>query len=187
MVLVACTRTDTSVPHLGLGENMNEVKSDEFRVELSAEEVWAKLSDLSVAHFYVPGLTGTKVTTENAQGVGASRQVFSKRPPMDETVIEWEEQSGMLLRLHYGEKDNWGPFTRVFYRYGMRADGDGTVLQNAMSFELKGGKLGQLLGGGLISKAFRKTLNEVTLAQKLYYETGEQVTPEILKAAAKTP
>ena len=183
MVLVACTPADTSVPRLEVNEYMNEVNSDEFRVEQAADVVWAKLSDLSVAHFYVPGLTGTKVTTENARGVGASRQVFSKRPPMDETVIEWEEGAGMLLRLHYGEKDNWGPFTRVFYRYGMRADGDGTVLQNSMSFELKGGKLGHMLGSSLISKAFRKTLNEVTLAQKLYYETGEQVTPEILKAA----
>ncbi|MEM8499301.1 MAG: SRPBCC family protein [Pseudomonadota bacterium] len=162
---------------------MNEVKSDEFRVEQAADVVWAKLSDLSVAHLYVPGLTGTKVTTENAQGVGASRQVFSKRPPMDETVIEWKEGAGMLLRLHHGEKDNWGPFKQVFYRYGMRADGDGTILQNSMSFELKGGKLGQVLGGGLISKAFHKTLNDVTLAQKLYYETGEQVTPDNLKAA----
>ncbi|MFK7733021.1 MAG: SRPBCC family protein, partial [Pseudomonadales bacterium] len=85
---------------------MNEVKSDEFRVAQSADEVWAKLSDLSVAHLYVPGLTGTKVTTDIAQGIGASRQVFSKRPPMDETVIEWSEREGMFLRLHYGEKNN---------------------------------------------------------------------------------
>ncbi len=162
---------------------MQEVKSDVFRVAQPAEQVWEKLRDLRVAHLYVPGLTGTKVTTEIAEGVGASRQVFSKRPPMDETVIEWVEREGMLLRLHYGEKNNWGPFTQVYYRYGMRADGEDTILQNAMRYQLKGGKLGQILGGGLMSKAFRKTLNDVTLAQKLYYETGERVTPEILEAA----
>ena len=66
---------------------MKEVIGPAIKVDQAPADVWAKLSDLSVAHYYVPGLTGTEITTELTQGVGASRKVLSKRPPMDENPL----------------------------------------------------------------------------------------------------
>lgn len=162
---------------------MREALGALVQVALPIDQVWAKLSDFSLAHNYVPGITGVEITTDNTSGLGASRKVFSKRPPMDETVVEWTEGQGFLMRLHFGDKDDWGPFKQVFFRYGVRADGDSSCLQNAMRFELKGGVLVNSLAGPLIQSAFKKSLNDITLAQKLFYETGEPVTPARLKAA----
>lgn len=162
---------------------MHEVIGPALRVEQPLAEVWAKLSDLGVAHNYVPGLTGCEITTELQQGVGASRKVMSKRPPMDETVLEWVEQERMLLRLHFGDQHAWGPFKEAFFQYGIKPDGNATILQNSMRFELKGGAIGNLLGGALMRKAFAASLLDVTHAQRLYYQSGERVTAAQLKAA----
>ncbi len=158
-------------PPSNAGKELLEVIGPEVSVAMPRSEVWQLLADLSLAHHYVPGLTGTEITSEQQQGLGASRQVFSKRPPMDETVVEWQEGEGFLLRLHYGPQHAWGPFAEAFFRYGIK---DGaiqhtTLLQNAMLFRLKGGAVGAALGNLLMRKVFKSTLAKVTQAQAAFY------------------
>jgi hypothetical protein len=60
------------------------------------------LRDLSVAHRCVPGLVRTQIRTVQTAGVGASRRVYRKGDrSLDETVIEWEDGHGFLLRLDF--------------------------------------------------------------------------------------
>jgi len=189
LVLVAVLFIATVAPiFLNKGApKVKEVIGPAIKVDQAPADVWAKLSDLSVAHYYVPGLTGTEITTELTQGVGASRKVLSKRPPMDETVLEWNEESSIFLRLHYGKQFAWGPFKEAYFRYSIRPDGSGaTLLENSMRFELKGGAITNTLFGALMGKAFSSTLLDVTVAQRLYYETGEQVSAEQIKLAKQS-
>ncbi len=52
-----------------------------------------------------------------------------------------------------------------------------------MRYEMGLGFLGGLLDKLLLRKFMLAQLEDVTLAQKLYYESGERVTPDMLKTA----
>lgn len=160
---------------------MNEVSS-EIEADMSMQQAWGKLRDLSVAHNYVQGLTKTEITTERREGVGASRKVYSKsRPPMDETVVVWDEGHGFLLKLHQGDNDAQGPFKRSFFSYALEHAGTNTVLRNSMQYEMKWGLFGVILDKLFLRKVFRAVVRDVVIAQKAFYESGEATTAEKLK------
>lgn len=160
---------------------MNEVSS-EIEADISMQEAWEKLRDLSVPHNYVQGLTNTEITTDQREGVGASRKVFSeKRPPMDETVVVWDEGHGFLLKLHHGDSDAQGPFKRSFFRYTIEHAGNGTLLKNSMEYEMKWGLAGVILDKLILRKVFRAVVRDVLIGQKAFYESGEAVSADKLK------
>ena len=150
---------------------------------LPIEQAWEKLSDLSKAHYYVPDLTASDITTEETTGVGASRIVRSSRPPMIETVIEWNEGEGFLLRLHHDKGEGMPPlFSKATFRYSLSKESDSTTrLTNTLSYDMKYGPFGLLLGK-LIEGTMHKMQKQVTVGQRLYYETGEKVKLEDVKA-----
>lgn len=146
---------------------------------VSIEHAWEKLSDLSQAHQYVPDLTGTKITTESKQGVGTSRLVYSNRAPLIETVIEWEEGSRFLLKLHTKQGDEVPPlFKRASFEYAISEESASqTRLSNTMNFEMKWGAVGTLLAK-LLVPTVQKMHEQIVIGQKLYYETGKKVVKE---------
>ena len=74
------------------------------RVPMSIETAWQRLRDLSLAKDYVPGLTDSRITTEQKEGVGTSRIVSNPQfGDMNETVIVWDEGCGFTIRLHQGD------------------------------------------------------------------------------------
>lgn len=162
---------------------MREVKGPVLPLNMSMADAWSRLADMSKAHLYVPGLTDVKITTEATTGVGASRKVFGRGSPMDETVVEWNEGEGYLLLLHFGEKRNWGPFQEAYFHYSLVEQDGQASLSNAMSFVPKGAALFGWLLYPLFEKVFAKSLLEVSLAQRLFYQTGERVPAESLAQA----
>ena len=136
---------------------------------------WQKLSDLSQAHLYVPDLTGTEITTDTKTGVGTSRRVYSQRSPLIETVVEWNEGSGFILKLQNDKGDGVPPmFSRASFSYELSAESDTTTrLSNSMAFDMKWGALGNLLAK-LIIKPMQQMQDQIVYGQRLYYETGEQ-------------
>ena len=73
----------------------------EVFVELPLSRSWVLLSDLSLAHEYVPGIQRTELVGDKTTGVGASRRVFSsERDYILETVTDWREREGFTLDLH---------------------------------------------------------------------------------------
>lgn len=157
--------------------------------DISIEEAWGKLSDLELAHFYVPDLTSTEITTDLKQGVGASRRVYSNRPTIIETVIEWNEGQGFLLNLQHDKGDGVPPlFSKGNFRYTLTKESDSsTRLTNTLSIEMKWSLFGKLLSK-LIIPTLDKMQNQIVVGQKLFYETSEkanrQQVIEILKQKA---
>ncbi len=158
----------------------------EFEVDLDANQAWQRLRDLSAPDKYVQGLTSVEFTTGRREGVGTSRQVIQgKSLKLDETVTEWREGEGFTLRLQRGDRGPIPPFKQHFFDYGIR-EADGRVfLVNSMRYEVGLGPLGRLLDLLVLRRVLANQLRDVTLAQKIYYETGERVTPEILNAAKR--
>ncbi|MCY1281324.1 Polyketide cyclase / dehydrase and lipid transport [compost metagenome] len=143
--------------------------SHSVTLALTPAAAWNKLRDLSLAPHYVPGLTGCQFHPGPQQGLGASRRVFQKRGQwLDESVIDWQDGSGFLLRLHRGAAGAPVPFREATFRYALQAEGDGCRLTTRMDYRLRGGRLVEWL----LAKAFAKAVRQVTENLKAYYETG---------------
>ena len=156
----------------------------EFEVDLDRNQAWERLRDFTKPDRYVQGLTRVEMTTESQQGVGASRRVTQgKSLVLDETIIEWREGEGFTLRLHRGDRGAMLPFKQHFFDYSINERDGKTYLHNTMRYQLGFGPLGRLLDTLVLRRVIAGQLRDVTLAQKIYYETGESVSPAMLKAA----
>lgn len=161
----------------------NEVSS-QVTINVPRAQAWEKLQDLTLAHNYVPGLVKTEITTELKQGVGASRKVYqTETKGIDETVVEWQDGHGFLIRLHRGDRGAPAPFKEAFFRYRID-DGDSadtTLLTTSMSYTMGMGFIGGLLERLLLKKLFTSVIRDVAISLKQFYESGERVTPAMLK------
>ena len=138
-------------------------------LDLTQQEAWAKLRDLSLAPHYVPGLTGCQFHPGAQEGVGASRRVFRKGGQyLDESVVQWRDGTGFVLRLHKGGNDSPFPFREASFSYALQAEGNATRITLQMSYRLRGGRLAEWL----LAKAFNKVVQQIAENLKAFYETG---------------
>ena len=151
-------------------------------IDLPRAAAWAKLRDLSLAHHYVPGIVKTEIVSEQAQGVGASRYVYrSAKSYIQETVVEWDEGRGFLIRLHKGDKPA-PPFRSAWFRYELDDEGlEKTLFTASLEFDMPWGALGAWLEKKL-EKIVAATVSDVAAAMKLYYETGKPTSAAALKS-----
>lgn len=158
---------------------MPSTASTEVRIAMPPDQAWKKMCDLSKPHFYVPGLTGCQITTAQRQGIGASRRVFQKsRAPMDETVIDWQEGQGFVIRLHNGDRPPM-PFREARFVYRIEADGaGGTIFKPSMIYTVRGAAVGRLLDRLFLNRVICGAVRNVALNLKQYYETGRPSNPD---------
>ncbi|QRY77153.1 SRPBCC family protein [Pseudomonas sp. PDNC002] len=142
----------------------------ELILDLPHDAAWTRLRDLSLAPHYVPGLTGCDFHPGPREGLGASRRVHMKRGFLDESVVEWNEGRGLVLRLHRAELGPPFPFREASFRYALLPEGDArTRLVLSLDGDLSGGRLGEWLLAG----ALRRTVAKIALNLKAFYETGK--------------
>ena len=151
----------------------------EVIVNLPRAEVWQRLRDLSIAHKYVPGLRDCRLKTEQKEGVGASRRVYTTSGmEMDETVSEWNEGTGFIIRLHNGDGPPPPIFTQARFHYRIEDAPNGqTLFRPAMTYTIKFGILGRLLDKLLLNMIIRSNMKKVGLGLKQFYETGKPSNP----------
>ena len=142
-------------------------------VAIARADAWERLQDLMLARHYVPGVTDIEITTPNRTGVGASRKVFVKgRPPIDETVIAWEEGHGFTIRLHHGDKPP-SPFSQAQFVYRLDDAPDGrTRVTTTLAYELPRGALGRLLDALLMRHISAHMVRTIARNMKQLYETS---------------
>lgn len=151
----------------------------EVIVNLPRAEVWRRLRDLTIPHKYVPGLRDCLMTTEQREGVGASRRVYTTSGmEMDETVVEWNEGQGFVIKLHDGEQPPPPIFTAARFHYILEDAGEErTLFRPTMTYTIKWGGLGALLDKLLLNFIIRSNMKKVGLGLKQYYETGRPSNP----------
>lgn len=147
--------------------------SAEALVAMPRSEAWAKLRDLTLSRHYVPGVTDIEITTPNRTGLGASRKVYCKgRPPLDETVVDWEEGHGFTVKLHEGDKPA-SPFRSAEFVYRLDDAPQGrTRVTTVMIYELPFGVLGRLLDGLLMRHVVARTVGTISRNLQHVYENG---------------
>lgn len=160
---------------------MSEV-SVQIDIKLPREQAWARLRNLTLAHFYVPGLVETRINSAITEGVGASRNVYQKRGGyLQETVTEWVDGVGFTLRLHKGEKD--APFKNAFFRYHLADAGPhATRLTATMGYTPPLGRVGATLDQWLLRRIIQGVIADVAIGLKYYYEHGATATNEQRRA-----
>ena len=166
---------------------INDFSAQEI-IGIPITESWNYLRDLSLAHNYVPGVIDTCVTTEKKEGVGTSRRVYQgKAKYINETVEEWNEGKGFLIRLHREGDGPPFPFKEAWFRYSIESDDqDFTRLTVNLIYVMRWGKFGKILNKLLIGKFIGDRIRSIAKRIKIYYETGERVTPELMKHRKRT-
>jgi uncharacterized membrane protein len=161
---------------------MTRKVSTQIVLDMPREQAWEKLRDISLAHNYVPGIVRTEIVSEQREGVGASRYVYrNQKSYIQETVVEWDEGQGFLIRLHRGDKPA-PPFRNARFRYRLAGEGpDKTLFTASLKYELPWGALGAWLEKRM-EKVVQSTIDDVATAMKLYYESGQPTTAAALKA-----
>jgi len=154
---------------------MSAIASHSILLDLTPQAAWTKLRDLSLAPHYVPGLTGCQFHPGAQEGVGASRRVLRKGGQyLDESVVQWHEGTGFVLRLHKGSNDSPFPFRQASFSYALQAEGNATRITLQMSYSLRGGRLFE----GLLAKAFNNVVRQIAENLKAFYETGRTQNPD---------
>ena len=155
----------------------------ELPLNLDRAAAWRRLRDLSAPHLYVPGLTGAAFSGPRREGAGTRRRVRAAGIlTLDETVTEWRESAGLTLRLHRGDHGPPIPFRTFHFEYGLVDRGDRTWLVNRVGYSLRSFPWGARLDRVVLRPFIARLLRDITLAQKIHYETGERVTAARLRA-----
>jgi hypothetical protein len=143
------------------------------------EQAWENLRDLSVAHHYVPGLVRTEIVSRRREGIGAHRRVYDEDNDfLEETVIEWQDGQGFVIKLHNGNEP-MTPFERAEFSYRLEGQGeDSTLIQLSLTYRMPWGGLGETLADWFVRPAMADRLVQVAAGMKYYYETGEPATDE---------
>lgn len=152
---------------------MNYEASARVVISLPKEQVWARLQDLTLAHCYVPGVLRCELHQGPVTGVGASRRVHQKFGRwLDETVVEWNEGRGFVLRLHRGDKGAPAPFRQAQFRYQIDDAGNQqTAFTARLSFSMRWGRVGAWLYRRLLRGAVNRTIRDVAGGLKEFYES----------------
>ncbi|NUT78796.1 SRPBCC family protein [Pseudomonas sp. C1C7] len=158
---------------------MSATASHSLLLNLPPQTTWAKLSNLSLAPHYVPGLTGSHFHPGPKEGVGASRRVLRRGGQyLDESVVQWQEGTGFVLRLHKDSNDSPFPFRQASFSYALQPAGQATRITLQMHYSLRGGRLMEKLLG----KAFDKVVRQIAENLKAYYETGRTQNTDLKPA-----
>ncbi len=155
---------DRDLPHIA---SASEV------INLPLDDAWAKLRDLTAADRYVPGLSRVEITTDATEGLGASRRVYQGDDDgFDETVVEWTDGAGFLIRLHDGENGPNFPLANAFFRYHIEPANSGSATRAtlSLSYAIRGGWFGRAMHP-LIGGAIRSRIRTITANMKAYYES----------------
>jgi hypothetical protein len=94
---------------------------------------------------------------------------------LDESVVQWQEGTGFVLRLHKGSNESPFPFRQASFSYALQAEGDATRITLQMGYSLRGGRLIE----GLLAKAFNKVVQQIAENLKAFYETGRTQNPDM--------
>ena len=131
-------------------------------VDIGLNEAWEKLSDLSLASEYVPGVASCEFVSDIKTGVGAIRRVFPME--MDEKVIYWDEGHEIRLELSKKGRPGFFPFRKAVFSYRL-TDYEPCILILCLEYNPYFGRLGQFLFGNIIRKRIDKTAESM---QKFY-------------------
>lgn len=143
----------------------------EIVIDALPEKVWDVLSDYEGVAKWAPDVVSAQATTEESQGVGATRLcATSGFGDIEETVTDWQEGES----LSYSVTGNL-PLRNVVLGWTLRAEGGRTVVRVRASYEIKEGGPDSVMDRLNLRRTLASAFETALLGLKYHVETGEVV------------
>ena len=143
----------------------------EIAINALPEKVWAVLSDYENVANWAPDVVSAHATTEESQGVGATRLcATSGFGDIEEIVTDWREGES----LSYSANGNL-PLRDVVLTWSVRAAGGRAVARLRASYEIKEGGPDGVMDRLDLRRTLAGAFETALLGLKYHVETGELV------------
>jgi len=158
----------------------------QIMINLPFSDSWEKVSDISLAHNYIPNVESIEIITSQKKGVGASRKAYLEKgnKVVDETVIEWNDGVSFTLQLDIAGKRALPWYNKFHFRYHIEEADHKTLFRPAILYQPRSNFM-----LGLQKKihhcALGKELRVICMSMKSYYETGQPTSKAHLKEIRK--
>jgi ligand-binding SRPBCC domain-containing protein len=154
--------------------------TSQVRINAPKDKVWSVLADLGGIQRYNPAVSKSYYNTEETDGVGAGR-VCELLPmgEVKETASQWKD--GESYTLDVTPVKAMPPMKDVQAEFSVRADDDGTVVNLEMNYNMKFGPIGALMDAIMVKPQFSSVAPNILKGLKHFVETGEEVTPQVIK------
>ncbi len=157
-----------------------ETVSNQIIIDASPTRVWGAAADLAGVHKYWGMVKASRLSSEKATGLRASRICeMLDGSSMEETIIQWDQGDSYALDTHtIGTND--GPFKTAIGRFAFHPEGSGTRFALDLDFELKSGREAELSDR---SAELDMACISFVSGLKTHVETGHALTLEQKQAA----
>lgn len=153
----------------------------EVKIDAPKDKVWATLADLAAIQNYNPMVARSYYTSDTRTGTGATRHCdFSPMGSVEERVVAWEEGKEYSIEVY---DSHLMPMT-VKAHFELQPAETGTKVSVLMEYTMMAGKIGALAEKAM-QRQVAKMAEGMLAGLKHYVETGEAITPQVLKKVRK--
>ncbi len=143
----------------------------EIAINALPERVWDVLADYESVANWAPDVVSAHATTEESQGVGATRLcATSGFGDIEETITDWRDGES----LTYSATGNL-PLRDVVMTWSVRAEGGRTVATLRARYEIKEGGPESVMDRLNLRRTLAGAFESALLGLKHHVETGEVV------------
>ncbi len=148
----------------------------EVHIDAPKEKVWEVLANLGDIYKWNPGVASSHWTSEQKQGVGASRHCDLQNPSgtLEERAIEWREGEGYTIDVYESSL----PLKNTV-EFAIKPEGAGTRVYVTVDYRLKYGPVGALLDVLFVRRQMQKGFDHLLAGLKYHVETGDPVDDKV--------
>ena len=149
----------------------------EVEINATKEEVWKAISSFGDICHASPGVLKSYVTSEQKEGVGATRHCdFAMMgATAEERILEWKE--GESLKIEIYELKKLPGIKTMMADFTVRAENDKTILRADLHYSMKNSFF-DIMNALMMKGMNTKNWNTVLAGHKKYIETGERVVKD---------
>ena len=149
----------------------------EIEINAPQTKVWSVLADIGAVVNYNPVVTKSYYTSDNRQGIGASRHCdLLPMGSVEERIIEWDEGKSYKIEIFEGKSI---PFKGIG-TFELTDNGNSTNVKMIFEPIIGYGLFGKIMGF-LMKEKMNKMIAGVVIGLKHHLETDELVTAETYK------
>ena len=139
----------------------------EVEINAPKTKVWSVLADLGAIENYSPSVTKSYSTSENKQGIGASRHCdLLPMGSVEEKIIEWDEGESYKIEIFEGKAI---PFKGTG-KFELTENGKSTNVKMTFEPDMGNGIFGKIMGF-MMKEKMNKMITGVVIGLKHHLET----------------
>lgn len=140
-----------------------------IRIDAPIDAVWKAVSDLVAVERYNPMVASARCISAQREGLGATRRCeLEPRGWVEERVWDWQPPHAIGLEVAATE---W-PIAFMKWRTELRDEGQGTVVSQALSYQMKYGALGALMDALVMRRKLDRGVADVFENLKRFVEAA---------------